>query len=84
MNDTIQLENTVTSLRNDLQSIAQRIEVFELLPVQVRTPILDNIANSLQLLKTHVAGIRADIEREVAKQRGDDVEDYRKAFRQAT
>ena len=84
MTDPIQLENTINAMRNDLAGLTQRIEVFGLLPQHVRGPILDRLDTMLQELREGVSIFRATVEHEVAKQRGDDVDDYRKAFRQAT
>lgn len=84
MSDPIQIENTINGLRNDLAAISNRAEVFGLLPERVRGPILEKIAKMLQELRDGVNIVRNEVEREVSRQRGDDEDDYRRKFRQAT
>lgn len=84
MTDVVQIENLIANLRSELQTISQRADVFGMLPLSVRDPILTQLHEMVIKLREEVAAVRAFTESEISRQRGDEMDDYRTKFRQAT
>ena len=84
MTDIAQLESRIINMRSELQTLSQRTEVFGVLPPHVREPIIDRLAVSLLAVSEHIQRVRDAVEQEIARQRGDEADEYRQRFRQAS